>query len=153
MSNFSNRFKMNIHFDVTEYGSVTWLNALKLREDILRKPLGSFFTEEELEVEKDHVHVIGQINGNLVCTAALVPELGKYKMQRVAVLQLVQNQNIGSEMMKFCEEYAQSKQIQIIYCHARSSAVNFYLKNGYFADGEYFMEDGIPHLKMIKKLA
>jgi predicted GNAT family N-acyltransferase len=39
-----------------------------------------------------------------------------------------------------------------IYCHARDSAVSFYLKNRYMAEGDYFDEDTIPHLKMRKKL-
>jgi predicted GNAT family N-acyltransferase len=39
-----------------------------------------------------------------------------------------------------------------MYCHARDSAVNFYLKNGYTGIGNYFNEDGIPHLKMRKEL-
>ncbi len=38
--------------------------------------------------------------------------------------------------MEFCEDLALENQIHIIYCHARDSAVKFYLKNGYLAEEE-----------------
>lgn len=56
-------------------------------------------------------------------------------------------------MMVFCERFTRDRKSKQIYCHARDSAVNFYIKNGYEAVGDYFDEDGIPHLKMKKVLA
>lgn len=58
-------------------------------------------------------------------------------------------------MMDFCEKLAKNQNIPSIYCHARDLAVNFYLKNGWLAEGNYFYEDtvpGVPHLKMRKIL-
>jgi predicted GNAT family N-acyltransferase len=55
-------------------------------------------------------------------------------------------------MMRFCEQFGSDKHVAEMYCHARDTAVNFYLKNGYEGEGDYFDEDGIPHLKMSKKL-
>jgi predicted GNAT family N-acyltransferase len=82
----------------------------------------------------------------------LVQEEKAIKMQRVAVLETLRSKNYGSEMMGFCEKLAKENNVEMIYCHARNTAVNFYLKNHYEKVGEYFDEDGIPHLKMIKKL-
>lgn len=141
---------MKIDFKRIEHGSTAWQKAVALREDILRKPLGSRFTADELVEEKNHHHIAGYLGENLVATAVLVPEGKGMKMQRVAVLTQQQNLNIGSKMMAFCEAFAKNKGCEILYCHARDSAVNFYLKNGYLPQGDYFDEDGIPHLKMIK---
>jgi predicted GNAT family N-acyltransferase len=88
----------------------------------------------------------------VISTAVLVPEGKDYKMQRVVVKQGMQDSGIGSKMMEFCEDYARNQNIRSVYCHARDSAVNFYLKNGYLAEGDYFDEDTIPHLKMRKVL-
>ena len=73
-------------------------------------------------------------------------------MQRVAVIEELQNKGIASAMMNFCEEYALKNGYTEIYCHARDKAVPFYLKNGYTPEGEYFDEDTILHLKMRKEL-
>jgi len=82
----------------------------------------------------------------------LVREEGQLKMQRVAVLASLRGQGIGARMMIFCEEIAHKLGVLKIYCHARNSAVDFYRQNQYLAQGDYFDEDGIPHLKMIKRL-
>jgi len=74
------------------------------------------------------------------------------KMQRVVVLDNLRSKKIGSKMMAFCEKLAIDSNFKLMYCHARDSAVNFYSKNHYEKEGDFFYEDGIPHLKMIKKL-
>ena len=139
-------------FRIIEWGSSDWMNAVKLRERILRKPLGSIFSVEELDDEKNHIQVAGFIEGELLATALLVVEELEIKMQRVVVKEDFQNQLIGSQMMIYCENIAEKIGVKNIYCHARDSAINFYLINDYQKCGDYFDEDGIPHLKMIKKL-
>ncbi len=81
-----------------------------------------------------------------------MPEGDAMKMQRVVVTDTLRGMNIGSEMMTFCEKFALDRNAKSIYCHARDSAVNFYIRNGYEGIGDYFDEDGIPHLKMKKEL-
>lgn len=143
---------MEIEFKIIAHGSEVWKEAVTLREEILRKPLGSKFFIEELEEEKNHIQVIGLFNQELIATAVLVPEEEKIKMQRVVVSTSLRNLNVGSKMMCFCESLCKNEGYKLVYCHARNSAVNFYLKNGYTGEGEYFEEDGIPHLKMKKTI-
>ena len=142
---------MKVLFGITEHGSDTWRSAVDLREGILRRPLGSYFTEEELEEEKNHIQVVGLMNDRVVATTVLVPEENKFKMQRVVVEDTLRSSGIGSEMMSFCEQIASEQNIRHIYCHARDTAVNFYLNNNYVIEGAYFPEDGIPHVKMGKQ--
>lgn len=143
---------MKATFKEITYNSTEWVDAVKLREKILREPLGSYFTKQELAEEKNHIQVAGFINNTLVATAVLVPEGEAMKMQRVVVAENLRGLNIGTEMMLFCERFALSHKAHLIYCHARDTAVNFYLKNGYQGMGNYFDEDGIPHLKMTKTI-
>nr|WP_294859745.1 GNAT family N-acetyltransferase [uncultured Fluviicola sp.] len=143
---------MEPDFKLVEYGSEGWKSAVELREEILRKPLGSFFTLEELDEEKKHIHIAGFLGNELIASSVLVPEGDSMKMQRVVVREGNQDSGIGSKMMVFCEEIAIENRKKQIYCHARDTAVNFYLKNNYLIEGDYFPEDGIPHLKMYKSM-
>ncbi|MBX7155845.1 MAG: GNAT family N-acetyltransferase [Candidatus Kapaibacterium sp.] len=143
---------IHTNFRVIEYGSPEWETSVRLREEILRIPLGSTFSAEELAEEKNHIHIAGFIDDAIIATVALVPEEDCMKMQRVVVAVNLRNQNIGTEMMKFCEQYILGTSIKRIYCHARNTAVNFYRNNGYTQIGDYFDEDGIPHLMMQKEL-
>ncbi len=49
----------DVKFEIINYGSDIYKKAVLLRENILRKPLGLSFLQEELEVEKDHIQVVG----------------------------------------------------------------------------------------------
>ncbi|MDX5319679.1 MAG: GNAT family N-acetyltransferase, partial [Bacteroidota bacterium] len=118
------------------YKSEDWKNAVRLREKVLREPLGSFFSEEELEAEKDHIQIAGFVDDELIATAVLVPEGAQMKMQRVALREDLRNQAIGSRMMDFCENIAKQKEIKTLYCRARDTAVNFYLQNAYSPVGD-----------------
>lgn len=139
-------------FKEITHGSTEWTDAVRLREKILREPLGSSYTDQELEEEKYHYQIAGFLDDAIIATVVLVPEGDEMKMQRVVVTEDLRNLNIGSEMMTYCENFASGKNVKGMYCHARHSAVNFYIKNGYTGIGDYFDEDGIPHLKMRKTL-
>ncbi len=144
--------KDKIIFKVVDFGSDDYKKSVSLREEILRKPLGLTFTQEELELEKDHIHIAGFLGQELCATAVLVPVGTTTKMQRVAIKSSFQNKGIGSLMMTFCEDYAREKGYESVYCHARGTAIPFYLKNQYALEGNPFEEDGIPHHKMRKIL-
>lgn len=146
------RFEMAVVFEVIPHGGELYGQAVRLRESVLRVPLGLVFTAEELAAEKDHIQIVG-LEGDRVCACAvLVPEGEQMKMQRVAVDPGVQGRGIGSAMMKFCEAYAVQHGVRNIFVHARDSAVAFYEQNRYAGEGDCFDEDGIPHLKMWKLL-
>ncbi len=143
---------MKTAFKEILYKSSDWTTAVRLREKILREPLGSAFSAQELDEEKSHFQIAGFLDHDLISSAVLVPEGVEMKMQRVVVKENYRSMNVGSDMMIFCEKLAADKGFKVMYCHARDSAVNFYLKNGYTGIGNYFNEDGIPHLKMKKEL-
>lgn len=52
---------------------------MALREEILRKPFGLSFSAEELDLEEEHIHIIGLIDNEIVATAVLVPEASTVK--------------------------------------------------------------------------
>lgn len=142
--------KDKLLFKIVEYSSDEYKKAVALCEEILRKPLGLNFTKEELALEKDHVRIAGFLGQEMCTTAVLVPDGDALKMQRVATKAQFQGKGIGASLIQFCEEYARQHGFKSIYCHARGTAVQFYLKNQYQLESEPFDEDGIPHRKMRK---
>ncbi|MBS0654736.1 MAG: GNAT family N-acetyltransferase [Verrucomicrobia bacterium] len=141
-----------IYFKIIEYGSPLYKKSVALREELLRKPFGLFFTPEELEQEKEHVHIAGFLGEELCATAVLVPENNELKMQRVAVKGHFQNMGIGTSLLLFSEQYARDHGYKAIYCHARDTAIPFYKKNRYALEGVPFDENGIAHHKMKKSI-
>lgn len=135
------------------YGSPLYDELVALRYAVLRKPLGLFFTDEQLATEKDNYHFGAYDGDTLVGTLQLVPEAhGRMKMKQVAVDPARQGEGIGAIMLEAAEAFARDKGFIIMYCHARDTAVHFYEKSGYLKIGEMFEEVTIPHWEMEKHL-
>ncbi|MBS0656238.1 MAG: GNAT family N-acetyltransferase [Verrucomicrobia bacterium] len=139
---------IKIHFQIVNYGSDLYKKSVSLREEVLRKPLGLIFTKKELELEKEHIHIAGFYGHELCATALLAPHGDELKLQRVVTKAHLQRNGIGTEMMRFCEEYASKHGYKSIFCHAREAAIPFYLKNRYVLEGEPFEEEGLQLHKM-----
>lgn len=138
---------LNLKFKIIEHGAIKEKNTFSLWERIIRTVFGLIFPEPKLLPEKYYIQIIG-INGTkVVAGVVLVPKEQHCKLQNVVV-----DGDTGSKMLAFCEDFAKKRYFKSIYCHARESEVNFYLNNGYVAEGEYFDEDTIQYLNMRKVL-
>ncbi len=146
---------MSVTFRVVPHGGDDYAACVKLREDILRIPLGLTFTPEEIAAEDKQTHVAGfDADGVLCATCALVVYGDDtLKMQRVAVADGRQGQGIGAGLLKFCETHARENGYTTIVANARGTAVPFYEKHGYVTQGEIFEEQGIPHIRVARALS
>lgn len=148
-------FDLNLKFKWIIHGSTEYDETVQLRDDVLRKPLGLSFTEEQLASEKDSHHLAGYINGDVVCCLILKEfkePKRSFKMRQVAVRDDMQGLGLGKAMDKECAKICNKRAIRRIFCHAREIAVPFYEKLGYKIYDEPFEEIGIPHRKMEKSV-
>jgi ribosomal protein S18 acetylase RimI-like enzyme len=135
------------------YGSELYEAAVKLRTEILRKPLGLKYSSEQLAEEAHDVHIVAVEEGRVIGVILLRKETDNIlKMRQFAVAKERQREGIGSEMVTYCEDYALEHGFTTIVLHARESAVRFYEQLAYEKVGDRFVEVTIPHFKMIKEL-
>lgn len=73
-------------------------------------------------------------------------------MRQVAVASDCQRQGIGKALVSYAERYAAQHGYTEITAHARESALPFYEKLGYTRSGDRFVELGIPHIEVRKRL-
>jgi ribosomal protein S18 acetylase RimI-like enzyme len=126
---------------------------VKLRDDILRKPLGLGFTPEELESERDNLLIAAFEDERMLGCCMLIEEKpGLARLRQMAVLNDLQGKGIGRALMNFAENIARDRGFKKICMHARANAVGFYEKVGYRVSGDQFMEVTIPHFLMEKQL-
>jgi len=78
---------------------------------------------------------------------------GVAKAERVAVLEKARGSGIGRALMEAIEFHAHEKGLESIRLNAQLQATDFYQKLGYVAQGEVFIEAGIDHRAMTKRLA
>ena len=128
--------------------------AIRLRYEVLRRPLGIGFRAADLAAEYSDFH-LGYYDAQAILRGILVltPISGTVlKMRQVAVDTAFQRQSIGNQLVAFSEVFAKSKGFNQIVLHARDTAVPFYEKLNYTVFGEPFEEVTIPHRAMEKFL-
>ena len=137
-----------------EFGTPEYDEAVRLRYEVLRKPLGLEYAPEQLAGEYAEHHLVactadGAIAGYLNLTPL---DEENVKMRQVAVAAARQGQGIGLAMVQESEALARRLGFRRIVLHARETAVPFYLRAGYTIVGDRFEEVKIPHFKMEKSL-
>lgn len=136
-----------------EYGSPEYHKMVKLRDEILRKPLGLAFSREDLEKEKDDI-LVGAFDDDLILACCMLTKIDAetVRLRQMAVRKNQQGKGIGHSMMLFAETLARDKGYKKLMMHARDTAIGFYEKQGYKLKGEQFIEVSIPHHVMEKLL-
>jgi len=124
---------------IIDHGSKEYQQMIKLREDILRKPLGLSFDEKELEEEKDNM-LIGAFEDEdmLGCCMLVEEKPGTVRLRQMAVLNNLQGKGIGRALMTFAENLARDHGYKVLSMHARKNAIGFYEKMGYKVAGDEY---------------
>jgi len=138
---------------IIDHGSKEYQQMIKLRDDVLRKPLGIGFDSAELESEKENM-LIGAFEDDdmLGCCMLVEEKPGTVRLRQMAVLNDLQGKGIGRALMNFAENLARDSGYKILSMHARKNSIGFYEKMGYNIKGDEFVEITIPHYLMEKKL-
>ena len=145
---------MDIHFLEPQYGSVDYRVSCDLRDELLRKPLGMSLFDQDLEEEKDFIHLIGKNKGQELIAYLQFKKIDKVtlKMQQVVVAEHAQGKGIGRKLILFSEQFAIMSGFSSIILHARETVIGFYERLDYEREGERFVEVTIPHFKASKEL-
>jgi predicted GNAT family N-acyltransferase len=100
------------------------------------------------------VHVVAfDAEGGPVGTGRLLPlPDGVMKLGRLAVLRSWRGRGVGQALLQALLEAARGQGAREVMLHAQQSAASFYLRAGFTARGEEFMEAGIPHVEMVLPL-
>ncbi|MFN5134790.1 MAG: GNAT family N-acetyltransferase [Chitinophagaceae bacterium] len=135
------------------HGSPEYRQMIQLRYEILRKPLGLDFKEEDLEKEKDDI-LIGVFDDDEMqaCCVLTRTDAKTVRLRQMAVSNKLQGKGIGATLMNFAENLARDHGFKKLTMHARKVAMGFYEKQGYKVVGDEFTEVTIPHYVMEKKL-
>lgn len=138
---------------IIDHGTPEYQQMVKLRDDILRRPLGLRFSPDELEAEKENLLMAAFEDDQMLGCCMLVEEDPQtVRLRQMAVINDLQGKGIGRALMTFAENLARDRGYRTITMHARDNAIGFYEKMGYRKVGNSFEEITIPHYVMEKKL-
>ena len=134
-------------------GSDLYRQSLRLREAVLRRPLGLTVTEEELADDAMRQHFCAISYGLVVGTVSLRPlDEATLQLKQMAVAEDRRREGIGARLLNHAEGWAHGAGFRLMVLNARMGAEGFYARFGYQAHGEPFDENTIPHIGMTKRL-
>lgn len=144
---------MNLRIIAIVHGSAAYDEAVALRLEVLRKPLGLHFTTAQLASEREALHYAAYLDGDLVGTAFLLPlDERCVHLRQMAVVPDKQAVGIGAALLAHLEDEARRLGYETITADARVSALGFYLKKGYVASGNVYDHVGLPHRLISKRI-
>lgn len=126
--------------------------AFRVRMEVFVEEQGVAAEAEIDEHENSSIHVLALCNGVPAGAGRIRVVEETAKLERICVLKQSRTGGTGKAIMNKLEEIAREMGLKKAKLHAQTQAAGFYEKLGYASDSDVFMEEGIPHVRMIKAL-
>jgi len=106
------------------------------------------------EFDSSAAHILAYQDAHCIGTGRLVNLSAKQaQIGRMAVLAKFRGKGIGKQILQKLVDLAASQGVLEIILHSQVSAIPFYGKLGFQAQGDVYEEAGIPHRNMMLTLA
>lgn len=134
--------------------SNVYLDALKIRQTVFVKEQK---VPESLEIDENEARTIHFVlyeeTDQPMATLRLLPvNKKKIKVQRMAVLKEFRQQGLGRVLMEAAEQFAKEQGFETLVLGAQLTALPFYESLNYQKDGDEFLDAGMPHMNMYKRI-
>ena len=123
---------------------LTW----RLRRDELYP--GEYMFNMEMEEDNHGWHFGGFIDNKLIAVVSLFQKGADFQFRKFAVQKDYQGKGIGRELLEYITEFAKSEGGTRMWCNARDTAIEFYIKAGFKHTGEFFERQGY-HFEILDK--
>ena len=127
--------------------------ALELRHEVFvveqRVPPADELDGRDNEAE----HLVAVEDGKVVGTCRLLHHDGITKLGRMAVAPAARGRGIAGALLAEAQAAARRAGSRTMVLDAQTGALGLYERAGYRAEGDEFLDAGIPHLRMRKELA
>jgi len=123
---------------------LTW----RLRQKVLY-PAEELY-QMKMDEDDNGYHFGAFENDALVAVVSLFQKANDFQFRKFAVDEAMQNKGIGRALLNYIVDFAVAEGAERIWCNARLSAIDFYLKFGFVQTGELFSKNGFDYEIMEK---
>ena len=127
--------------------------ARRLRRRVFCGEQGVDPAAEDDGRDDDAIHVVALDGDSLLGTCRLLVQGDAVRLGRAAVASENRRRGIGAALLDAADRISLEAGADRIRLHAQTSARSLYERSGYVASGEPFLEEGIEHVTMEKRLA
>lgn len=127
--------------------------ALALRLRVFCEEQGVERAAEQDGRDADAIHLVALEGEELIGTCRLLVEGGVARLGRNAVSSEARGRGVGATLLEAADRAAVRAGADRIRLHAQLRARTLYERSGYAPQGDTFLEEGIEHVTMEKRLA
>ena len=129
------------------FPALTW----RIRHKVMYPDRPHDFVKLEDDFEGIHfgIYVAHELTG----VVSLFINGNEAQFRKLAVLTEAQQQGFGRQLMEYLIDFCKVQQLKKLWCNARVSAQQFYIKLGFYATNQTFTADGHDFVKMELDLA
>jgi predicted GNAT family N-acyltransferase len=125
---------------------LNWEETIPIRHKVLWPNKPPSFCK--VEGDESALHYGVKVDRKTVSVASVYINYESARLRKFATLVEYQNQGIGTVLLKRMLEDAKSSNIGTFWFDARESAIEFYARFGFIAEGERFFKSDVPYFKM-----
>ena len=144
---------VNLQFQFRAFGDLTvheLYALLRLRSDVFVVEQNCVFLDLD-DRDQAAVHVLARNDDALVAYARFYEEHGELHLGRIVTDRTVRSQGAGHILMRACvAEIARRHPGRAMAMSAQAHLAGFYAQHGFVVQGEGYLEDDIPHLRMVR---
>jgi len=127
--------------------------ALALREQVFCGEQGVSFEADQDGRDAEATHIVALEDGVVIGTCRLLFRGQVARLGRLAVERERRAGGVAAAILRVADEVAAEAGAESIALHAQTYARNLYGQAGYEAYGPTFVDEGIEHVAMEKRLA
>jgi ElaA protein len=127
--------------------------ALALREAVFCGEQGVSLADELDGLDGEAVHLVAIEDGAVIGTCRLMAEGATVKLARMAVAREARGRGLAGALLDEADAQSRALGAQRIALAAQLTAQGVYARAGYEPYGDVFLDAGIEHVMMAKRLA
>ncbi|MBP2058050.1 putative GNAT family N-acyltransferase [Lactobacillus colini] len=109
---------------------------------------------DDQDLKAIHVFLLNDERNDALATCRIFQDEHKtWTLGRVVVSKKARGKHLGQKMLEAVHDYLKNEvHAESIFCHAQAYVQDFYANLGYETEGDYFLEGGVKHIGMRKRL-
>jgi predicted GNAT family N-acyltransferase len=136
-----------------DWGSTEYRAQCALRDRYLRQPLGLRLGDEDLDSEREQRHFCLYDGTTLIAAACVIQQdQTTAQLRQMVVEPAAQGRGHGRRIVGEIEHLLLQGGIDLLFLHARKTAIGFYTACGFEVVGPEFMHATLVHVRMEKHL-
>ena len=126
--------------------------AAMIRRKVFIEEQGFVNEFDETDSKALHIVLYADSSPAGVCRVFYSEEYKAYAVGRFAVLKEFRGEHLGARILKAAEAEILRRGEHSAVLSSQKQAMGFYEKQGYKPVGDFYSDEGCPHIRMIKEL-